>query len=94
MNMGLYFLKWGSWTCWRTQLRFTCPMHSKANLPTPSCSEGEYRIYCRATSKENRKLELKRSKLLDNFQERAFKGNIRGESHRVCDQLDILIGWW
>ena len=50
----------------------------------------------RAASKENRQLILKRPNLCNGFQKRVFKGNIRGEDHRVCDHfMDIfLIDWW
>ena len=56
------------------------------------CGEGKYSIYCRASSKENRQLMIKRPKFLDGFQERVFKGNIWGEGCRGHDFL--LIGWW
>ena len=47
-------------------------------------------------SKENRQLMLRISELLDGFQGMVFKGNIRGEGCRVCDQLNnfVLFGWW
>ena len=40
-----------------------------ANLLTSDCSEGKCRIYCRAPSKEERQLMLKRPKLPSGFQE-------------------------
>ena len=68
-------------------------MCSKANLLTLGCSEGKY-IYCRTPVKENRQLMLKRPELLDGFQERGFKGSVRGGC-RVCDQLvhNSQTGW-
>ena len=53
------------------------PMNSKANLLTPACVEGQYSVYCRVPSKENRQLMLKRPKLPDGFQGRGFKGSVR-----------------
>ena len=43
---------------------------------TPDCGEGKYSVYCRAPNK-NRQLMLKRPKIIDDFQERDFKGSVR-----------------
>ena len=54
------------------------------------------RVYCRAPRKENGQLMLKRPGLPDGFQARVFKDSVRGEGHRMHDQLVELplIGWW
>ena len=59
------------------------PEHSKANLLTLSGVEGKYSVYCRAPSKENRHLMLKRPKLSDGFQGRVLKDRM-GERVVVC----------
>ena len=51
-------------------------MYSKANLLIPVCSEGKYSIYCRAPSKKNGQLMLKRPKFPEGVQERVVKGSV------------------
>ena len=41
-----------------------------------SSHEGKYSVYCKAPSKENRQLMLKRPELPNVFQGSVFKGNI------------------
>ena len=53
------------------------PMGSKAKLLTLGCGEGRVSIYCRAPSKENGQLVLKRPELPNGFQGRGFKGSVR-----------------
>ena len=54
--------------------------------------------YCSKLNNNNK--ELKKPKLLDEFQQSIFKGQVRNEGFRVCDQLvakslvdDSVIGW-
>ena len=49
---------------------------NKANLLTLSCGEGKYKIYCRASGKENRQLMLKIHEVSNGFQGRGFKGSV------------------
>ena len=41
----------------------------------------------RAPSKEKGQLIFKRSQIPDSFQARVFKNSVRGEGHRIRDQL-------
>ena len=41
----------------------------------------------RAPSKENGQLMFKRPKIPGSFQARVFKNSVRGEGHRIWDQL-------
>ena len=71
------------------------PVCSKANLLTQGCDEGKYNIYCRAPSKENGQLMLKRPKLPNGIQGRGFKVSVREGGCKVYDQLvhNSQIGW-
>ena len=72
------------------------PTHSKASLLTLGHGEGNYCIYCRAPSKENGQLMLKKPKLPSGFQGRVFKvSQCEGGVFRVRDQLmhNSWIGW-
>lgn len=62
-------------------------MWSKANLLTLGYSEGKNHVYCKAPRMEYVKFLLKRLKLLNGFQVRVLKGNIKGVGCRVHDQL-------
>ena len=64
-NEPLYLLQNQTWV--------HSPVCSKANLLTPGYGEGKYSAYCRAPSKENGQLMLKRPKLPNGFQGRGFK---------------------
>ena len=63
------------WKCYQTKPGSACPC-STANLLTSSC-EGKCGIYCRASSKESRKLVLKSPELLEGFQGKIFKDRMR-----------------
>ena len=69
-----------------------CPPCSKANLLTLGCVKKSTAFICRATSKENGQLVLKRPNPLTDFQGRGFEGNIWDEGCSSCTLL--LIGWW
>ena len=50
---------------------------NRANLVTPGCGEGKYSVYCKAPSKENGQLVLKRPECPEGFQGRVFKDSVR-----------------
>ena len=61
---------------------------SKADLPTLGCKAGRYSVYyCRVSSKENVHLILKRPELPRWLSAEGFKGQCKGEDHRVQNQL-------
>lgn len=85
-----------------TELGSACPMHTKGNLMTPGCGEGDC-IYCRALSKENGRLVCERSELPSGFKARfccslarSFKDRVRRKYCRMCHQLmdNFLVDWW
>ena len=79
-----------------TALRSAHPTCSKANPLTPGCGEGKYNIYCRASSKKNKQLVLKRPKLPLAFRQGYLKTVLREMGHRICHQLvdNFPIDWW
>ena len=70
--------------CYLTKLGSTLLPHSKATLLTLGCGEGKHSVYCRAPSKENRQLVLKRPKLPSGFQGRFFLKAIFGVRVAAC----------
>ena len=69
------------------------PTHSKTNLLTLGCGEGKHNIDCRAPSKENGQLMLKRPKLPDGFQGRGFKGRVREGLQGVWSARAQFLDW-
>lgn len=80
--------------CYRTKFESTLLCAVKPNLLLPHCGDSKYSIYCRASSKKNGQLMLKRPKFPEGFQERVVKGSVR-RGFRACDQLvcNSQVGW-
>ena len=55
-------------------------MPNKADLLTWGCGEGKCSVYCRAPSKESRKLVIQRPELPKEFQGKVFKDKVREEA--------------
>ena len=66
---------------------------SKADLLTPGCGEGKYRIYFRVSHKDNGKLTLKRPKLPDDFQGRGFIDSVREVSSGCMISSYVILRW-
>lgn len=60
------------------------PMCSKDSLLTLGCGEGQHRIYCRALSRVNGQLVIKRLELCHGFQGRVFKDSGDGEESQCA----------
>lgn len=65
------------------------PTSSKANLLKPSCGEGKCSIYQQTPNKESE--TAKTPTLPAGFQKCIFKGQVREEGPRVCDQLITVL---
>ena len=61
-------------------------------LLTLGCSEGEFSVRCRVSSKENRQLMLRRPELRDGFQGRGFKGSVREGATEYVISLCTILG--
>lgn len=66
---------------------------SKADLPTPGCSERKYRIYFRMPHKDNEKLMLNRPKLSDDFQGRGFIDSVSEVSAGCMISSCTILRW-
>lgn len=73
--------------CYWIKLGSTHQICSKANLLSLGYSEGKNHVYCKAPRMEYVTFLFKRLKLLNGFQVRVLKGNIKGVGCRVHDQL-------
>ena len=62
--------------CYRTKFGSTLLCAVKPNLLSPHCGDRKYSVYCRAPSKKNGQLMLKRPKFPEGFQERVVKDSV------------------
>ena len=67
-------------------------MHGKVSLLTPGCGEGKYSVDCRAPSKENGQLMLRRPELPNPFQGRGFKSSVREGAAGCMISLCKILG--